>query len=59
MGRPRNVVEGKLYVLKDNAPDHYINGVVMKAGCKPFALPDGVIPGKFVIPVQPDDKQEK
>lgn len=58
MARPKARPKGQMYRLKDLAPNHYINGEILKAGGPPFALPDGVKPGKFLEPVSGQKAKE-
>jgi hypothetical protein len=59
MARPKARPKGQLYRLKDLAPPHYINGEILKAGGPPFALPEGVKPGKHLEPVNGQKVKEE
>lgn len=48
MARPKKEPVGQLYVLKEKAPPHFIDGEIKTVNSKPFALPDGVKPGKHL-----------
>lgn len=49
MPRQRKEPQGQLYRLKDNAPPHFIGGVIVTDKSAPFELPEGVKPGKFLV----------